>query len=102
MASFIPGLGALRGFEAAARHSSFTKAAEELGLTPAAVSHLVRELEDQLGVKLFTRTSRVVRLTAAGEILHLAAAEAIDTMGKAVTRIRGLAGRPRLMVTSSP
>lgn len=102
MVTFIPGLGGLRGFEAAARHSSFTKAAAELGVTPAAVSHLVRELEDQLGVKLFARTSRVVRLTPAGEILHHAAAEAIDGVGRAVARLREAAGRPRLMVTSSP
>jgi LysR family transcriptional regulator, glycine cleavage system transcriptional activator len=102
MASFIPGLGGLRGFEAAARHSSFTKAAAELGVTPAAVSHLVRELEDQLGVKLFTRSSRVVRLTSAGEILQQAAAEAIETVGRAMARLRDVAGRPRLMVTSSP
>jgi LysR family glycine cleavage system transcriptional activator len=102
MAPFIPGLGGLRSFEAAARHSSFTKAAAELGVTPAAVSHLVRELEDQLGVQLFTRTSRVVRLTTAGEILHQAAAEAIATVGRAVARLRDVSGRPRLMVTSSP
>ncbi|MGH6753699.1 MAG: LysR family transcriptional regulator, partial [Bradyrhizobium sp.] len=102
MVTFIPGLGGLRGFEAAARHSSFTKAAAELGVTPAAVSHLVRELEDQLGVKLFARTSRVVRLTPAGEILRHAAAEAIDGVGRAVARLREAAGRPRLMVTSSP
>jgi len=102
MALIIPGLGGLRGFEAAARHSSFTKAAAELGVTPAAVSHLVRELEDQLGVKLFARSSRVVRLTSAGEILHRAAAEAIQTVGRAVARLRDVAGRQRLMVTTSP
>jgi LysR family glycine cleavage system transcriptional activator len=102
MAPVIPGLGGLRGFEAAARHSSFTKAAAELGVTPAAVSHLVRELEDQLGVKLFARSSRVVRLTSAGEILHQAATEAIQTVGRAVARLRDVAGRQRLMVTSSP
>jgi LysR family glycine cleavage system transcriptional activator len=102
MTLVIPGLGGLRGFEAAARHSSFTKAAAELGVTPAAVSHLVRELEDQLGVKLFARSSRVVCLTSAGEILHRAAAEAIQTVGRAVARLRDVAGRQRLMVTTSP
>ncbi|HZF36861.1 MAG TPA: LysR family transcriptional regulator, partial [Candidatus Angelobacter sp.] len=65
MSRQLPGLGAFRTFEAAARHRSFTRAADELGVTPAAVSHLVRELESQLQVKLFQRTSRVVRLTDA-------------------------------------
>lgn len=101
MASRVPGLGALRGFEAAARHMSFTKAATEIGVTPAAVSHLVHELEDQLGVKLFARSSRTVRLTAAGEILRVAAAEAIEGVGRAVARLREMDGRARLTVTVS-
>jgi LysR family glycine cleavage system transcriptional activator len=98
----LPPLGALRTFEAAARHGSFTRAAAELGVTPAAVSHLVRELEGQLGAKLFQRTSRVVRLTHAGEILRGAVADALDGIGRAVARLRDADGRPRLMVTSSP
>jgi LysR family glycine cleavage system transcriptional activator len=98
----LPALGALRTFEAAARHLSFTRAADELSVTPAAVSHLVRELEDQLRVKLFHRTSRVVRLTHAGEILRLAVADALDGIGRAVARLREADGTPRLMVTAAP
>jgi LysR family glycine cleavage system transcriptional activator len=56
----LPGLSAFSTFEAAARHQSFTRAAEELNVTPAAVSYLVRELEAQLKVKLFHRTKRAV------------------------------------------
>jgi LysR family transcriptional regulator, glycine cleavage system transcriptional activator len=102
MAGNLPGLGALKTFEAAARHLGFTKAATELGVTPAAVSHQMRELEDQLGVKLFWRSSRVVRLTPAGEILRTAVAGALEGIERAVTRLRTVDGRPRLMVTVSP
>lgn len=62
----LPPLTALRAFEAAARHLSFTKAAAELGVTPAAVSQLVRQLEDHLGCKLFARSTRSIRLTERG------------------------------------
>jgi LysR family glycine cleavage system transcriptional activator len=59
----LPPLNALRAFEAAARHLSFTKAADELAVTPAAVSHQVKGLEDLLGVTLFRRTKRTLLLT---------------------------------------
>jgi LysR family glycine cleavage system transcriptional activator len=98
----LPGLGALRTFEAAAHHLSFARAADELGVTPAAVSHLVRELEDQLRLKLFRRSSRVVRLTHDGEILHAAVTDALDGIGDAIARLRSADGRPRLMVTACP
>ncbi|TIU15716.1 MAG: LysR family transcriptional regulator, partial [Mesorhizobium sp.] len=61
MARLLPGTRALRTLEAAARHLNFTRAADELGLTPAAVSHQIKEIEDQLGIVLFTRTSRTIR-----------------------------------------
>ncbi len=59
----LPPLNALRSFEAAARHLSFTRAADELAVTPAAVSHQVKALEDLLGVTLFRRTRRTLLLT---------------------------------------
>src|SRR4029453_16360962 len=102
MTGNLPGLGALRTFEAAARHLGFTKAASELGVPPAAVTHQMRELEEQLGAKLFWRASRVVRLTPAGEILHTAVAGALEGIGRAVTRLQAVDGRPRLMVTVGP
>ena len=65
-----PPLNALRAFEAAARHRSLTKAAVELNVTPGALSHQIRGLEDHLGVKLFDRGVRSIALTAAGKALQ--------------------------------
>jgi LysR family transcriptional regulator, glycine cleavage system transcriptional activator len=65
-----PPLNALRAFEAAARHLSLTKAALELNVTPGALSHQIRGLEDHLGLKLFDRGVRSITLTAAGKALH--------------------------------
>ena len=62
----LPPLNAVRTFEAAARLGSFALAAGELGVTPSAVSHQVRSLEDQLGVSLFNRVRRTIVLTDAG------------------------------------
>ena len=69
MARMLPGTRALRTLEAAGRHLNFTRAADELGLTPAAVSHQIKEIEDQIGMALFSRTSRTIRLTEAGAVL---------------------------------
>ena len=102
MARMLPGLASLRTFEAAGRHLSFTKAAAELRVTPAAVSHQIREFEDQLGARLFSRTSRSMRLTHAGEILHAAVADAIDGIARAVARLKKTDGKPQLKVTTSP
>ena len=62
-------LNALRAFEAAARHASFTHAAEELHVTQAAVSHQVKALEERLGVALFVRRPRGLEITSEGEAL---------------------------------
>ena len=70
MHSAAPPLNALRAFEAAARHLSLTKAALELNVTPGALSHQIRGLEDHLGLKLFDRGVRSIALTAAGKALH--------------------------------
>lgn len=66
MALRLPPLSALRAFEAVARHLSFTRAADELHVTPAAISQQVKGLEEQLGVQLFERSRRAVALTDAG------------------------------------
>ncbi|RUU79078.1 MULTISPECIES: transcriptional regulator GcvA [unclassified Mesorhizobium] len=100
MARLLPGTRALRTLEAAARHLNFTRAADELGLTPAAVSHQIKEIEDQLGLVLFTRTSRTIRLTEAGTVLFDASADALDLLGRAVSRAQKLArGSALLKVT---
>ena len=100
MSRLLPGTRALRTFEAAARHLNFTRAADELGLTPAAVSHQVKEIEDQLDLVLFTRTSRTMRLTEAGNVLHEASIDALDLLNRAVSRARKMTrGTALLKVT---
>lgn len=84
MALNLPPLSALRAFEAAARHLSFTRAAGELGMTQAAVSYQVRLLEEKLGVLLFLRRPRRVELTDAGARLAGRATEAFDILRDAV------------------
>lgn len=96
----MPGTRALRTLVAAGRHLNFTRAADELGLTPAAVSHQIKEIEDQLGVVLFTRTSRSIRLTEAGAALCDASADAIEALNRAVSKARKLTrGTTQLKVT---
>ena len=100
MAKLLPGTRALRTFEAAARHLNFTRAADELGLTPAAVSHQIKEIEDQLDLVLFTRTSRTIRLTEAGTVLYDASIDALDLLNRAVSRARKMTrGTSLLKVT---
>ena len=100
MSKLLPGTRALRTFEAAARHLNFTRAADELGLTPAAVSHQIKEIEDQLDLVLFTRTSRTIRLTEAGSLLHDASIDALDLLSRAVSRARKMTrGTSLLKVT---
>ncbi|MFN5717654.1 MAG: LysR family transcriptional regulator, partial [Bradyrhizobium sp.] len=63
MTSRLPSLNGLRAFEAAARHMSFTLAASELNVTQTAISHQIRRLEEELGVRLFIRQNRSLSLT---------------------------------------
>src|SRR3954468_5379605 len=98
----MPSLDLLRGFEAAARHLSFTKAGEELFLTQSAVSRQMKDLEDQLGVPLFQRRHRALALTEAGQQFYASAAQVITTMRAATERLRAQAGRRRpLSVTTT-
>lgn len=91
MNRMLPGTRALRTFEAAGRHLNFTRAADELGLTPAAVSYQIKEMEDQLGITLFARTSRRIRLTPAGDVLFEATVDALDNLHRATGRARRMA-----------
>lgn len=100
MRQLPPGTRALRSFEAAGRHLNFTRAADELGLTPAAVSHQIKEMEEQLGLVLFTRNSRSMQLTPAGSVLLEATAEALGLLRRATGRARQLArGETRLRLS---
>lgn len=97
----LPSLDLLRGFEAAARLLSFTRAGEELHLTQSAVSRQIQELESQLGVKLFERRHRALALTEAGQQFYPAAAQVLATMRAATDRLRAQAGRRGLAVTTT-
>lgn len=79
----LPPLTALPAFDAAARHLSFTKAAVELNLTHGAVSRAVRNIEDRLGIRLFERATRSVRLTPAGAAYAAEIGAALDRIGAA-------------------
>lgn len=83
----LPPLNALRAFEAAARHLSFTKAADELNVTPAAVSHQVKSLEGSLGLPLFRRLTRGLTLTDQGAALLPELTAALDRMAAATARV---------------
>ncbi|MBS9476548.1 LysR substrate-binding domain-containing protein [Ancylobacter radicis] len=84
----LPPLAALRAFEAAGRLESFKRAAAELGVTPTAISHQIRQLEAELGVALFHRQTRKVALTEEGRALHGPVRLGFDTMAEAVDRLR--------------
>lgn len=90
----LPPLAALRAFEAAARHGSFTRAGAELGMTQAAVSYQIKVLEDRIGAPLFTRRPRQVRLTETGRRFAPALREAFEHIAAAYAEARGaLEGR---------
>jgi LysR family glycine cleavage system transcriptional activator len=98
----LPPLDLLVGFEAAARHLSFTKAGAELFLTQSAVSRQIKDLEDDLGVPLFHRRHRALALTEAGQQFYAVAAQVITTMRNATERLRAQGGRKRpLSVTTT-
>lgn len=84
----LPPLATLRAFEAAARHQSFKNAASELGVTPTAISHQVRLLEETLGVRLFDRKPRQVVLTDVGQELYPVLRDGFAAFAKAVDRVR--------------
>ena len=86
----LPSLNGLKAFEAAARHLSFTRAAAELNVTQAAISHQVKALEERLGLALFRRLNRALLLTDEGQALLPPVSEALDRMALAVD---GLARR---------
>lgn len=98
----LPSLSAIRAFEAAARLSSVSRAAEELFITHSAVSHQIRALEEQLGCALFHRTGRLIVPTAAGEELLAAANGALRQLSDAVAAVRQRANPNRLSISVMP
>ncbi len=98
----LPPLNALRAFEAAARRLSFTKAAEELNVTPGAVSQHIRQLEDYAGTPMFKRTGRSVLLTDAAQASLPLVREAFDQIAEAGRIMQAPARKGRVMVSSAP
>jgi len=94
----LPPLNAIRAFEAAARHLSITVAAEELYVTPGAVSRQIRALEEVLGVQLLHRGHRQISLTRAGEDYYRAVTAALDALREATDRITKRAKRMQLKI----
>lgn len=96
----LPPLGSLRAFEAAARHLSFKKAAIELGVTPTAISHQIRLLEEICGQPLFRRHPRPIALSSAGEQLFPVIRNGFDIFVTAIETASARRGRRVLRVTS--
>lgn len=97
----IPSMTAILEFEAVARLSSFTLAAHELGVTQAAVSHQVRLLEETLGVRLFDRLHRAIRLTREGEVLYRVVAEAMQKMAGVFDHLSSSVKQQELVVAAT-
>ncbi|WP_298850660.1 transcriptional regulator GcvA [uncultured Ruegeria sp.] len=102
MSDYLPPLTALRAFDAAARHMSFAKAAEELHVTPAALSFQIKSLEEHLGQPLFRRLNRAVELTEAGRTLAPGAAEGFARLQAAWVATRRLQDNRTLILTAGP
>jgi len=98
----LPSLTALRTFEAVGRLGSIKAAAQELNVTPAAVSHQVRVLEEDLRCEIVNRLGKGFGLTEAGEELLRALASAFTSLGEVAQKIRGKSGEPVLHVDSLP
>jgi LysR family transcriptional regulator, glycine cleavage system transcriptional activator len=97
----LPPLTALRAFEAAARNLSFKAAAAELSLTPTAISHQVRVLEEALGRPLFRRRPRPLTLTEAGKTLFPVIRDGLDAFAEAIMTVRDRVVQQRLRVTTT-
>ncbi len=95
-------LNALRAFEAAARHLSFAQAADELAVTPTAISHQIRSLEALVGAPLFRRRPRPIALTRAGLTLYPILREGFDDFAAALTRLRDDAPGGPVRVSTTP
>ncbi|MEM9765349.1 MAG: transcriptional regulator GcvA [Pseudomonadota bacterium] len=98
----LPPLRALHAFEAAARHLSFAQAAHELNVTPGAISHQIKALEDWLGAPLFHRLTRALSLTEAGAAALPLVTDGFDKLSDAAAQMRERRDQPLLTVSVSP
>lgn len=100
MAQRLPPMNALRAFEAASRHLSFSNAADELHVTHGAVSRAIRQLEDDLGQALFRRSTRSVNLTTTGEIYAQEVRLILDRLARATARARASASDDAINIST--
>ena len=98
----LPSLNGLRAFEAAARHLSFTRAADELNVTQTAISHQIRRLEEQLGMALFVRHNRALELTREAQDYLPSVRGAFDDLRRATARLRRTDRDGPLTVSTTP
>ena len=97
----LPSLDFLKGFEAAGRHLSFTRAAEELFLTQSALSRQVQALEEALGVPLFERRHRALALTPAGQVFHRDVAAVLNALATAADAVHGAVRGPGVTLSTT-
>lgn len=102
MANRLPPLNALRAFEASARQLSFTRAAEELFVTQAAISHQIKALEDNLGIKLFMRKNRALLLTEEGQSYYLDIKDVFNSLHEATERLLARGAKGAITVSLQP
>lgn len=98
----LPPLNALRAFESAARHLSFTRAAEELFVTQAAISHQIKSLEDFLSMKLFLRKNRTLLLTEEGQGYFLELRDIFQALQEATERLQARGAKGAITVAMPP
>jgi len=98
----LPPLDLLEAFEAAARHLSFTRAADELSLTQSAISRQIAALEERLNVPLFQRLHRALRLTEAGQQLHVTASAVLQQLHSVTEQLRQTPRQKTVVVTTTP
>jgi len=97
----LPPLPALRAFEAAARHLSFKRAAEELCVTPTAISHQVRQLEEALGLQLFERRTRQVLMTVEAQLLYPVLRDGFDAFARVLDGLNQQRGRAAVTLSAT-
>ena len=102
MSQPLPPLNALRAFEAIARHLSFARAADELHVTPAALSHQIRALEQQLGLSLFHRRTRAIELTDAGRLIYPGLHAGFESVRNAIGQLERGREANVLVISATP
>jgi len=102
LASRLPPLNALRAFEASARQLSFTRAAEELFVTQAAISHQIKSLEEFLGIKLFMRKNRALLLSEEGQAYYLDIKDVFTSINDATERLLARGAKGAITVSLQP